>query len=64
MKIIKEGKVVPKTRKRTCPKCHTVFEYGSKDVKRWNDEYADEVWVYVTCPLCKRQIETTFFDDY
>lgn len=46
MKIIKEGNIKEKERKKSCYKCKTKFVYDNSDVEHDRDGY------YVVCPKC------------
>lgn len=50
MKIIKEGKIKPKSNKKTCYKCDSELEYEFADIN------SDKDGKYIICPICKNFI--------
>ena len=51
MRIIKKGKIPPKEKRITCPKCGCVFMYEPCDIH--SDQREGD---YVVCPTCKKFI--------
>lgn len=50
MKILKEGKIKPRSHKKTCAKCDSELEYDFSDV------ITDKDGKYIICPVCKNFI--------
>jgi len=57
MKIIKKGKLVDKTIKKTCFKCKTKFAYTESDTK------TDRDGKYVNCPVCETFISVSYLNN-
>lgn len=57
MKIIKNGKLVDKTIKKTCFKCKTKFAYTESDTK------TDRDGKYVNCPVCETFISVSYLNN-
>lgn len=51
MKVIKEGEIKQKAKRKTCRKCDTEMEYKSRDI--FLDQRDGD---YIICPVCGKFI--------